>query len=136
MNIRDVWECYWNVVQYEMTRNFVLKFLTLRIYYKITWFYLIFSLLRLQLRNLDYATRLEIISDVVSERHVAEKFRYHIGFFRIGNTDTTLVFSDTTSEFFRYVPFPIPHRKLFLTVHDYGITWMSSNILRERPHNT
>jgi hypothetical protein len=25
------------------------------------------------------STRLEIISDVVSERHVAEKFLYHIG---------------------------------------------------------
>ncbi len=94
----------------------------------------------------DLYTRLEIISDVVSERHVAEKFRYHIG-----NTDTTSVFSDTTSifrmwyrkkpmwyryfrcgigknrcgigisdvvsELFRYVLFPIPHRKLFLTVH-------------------
>ncbi len=26
-----------------------------------------------------FSTRLEIISDVVSERHAAEKFRYHIG---------------------------------------------------------
>ncbi len=41
----------------------------------------------------NICTRLEIISDVVSERHVAEKFRYHIG-----NTDTTSAFSDTTSE--------------------------------------
>jgi hypothetical protein len=39
------------------------------------------------------STRLEIISDVVSEK------------------------TDVVSEFFRYVPFPIPHRKLFLTVH-------------------
>jgi hypothetical protein len=72
------------------------------------------------------------------KRHVAEKFRYHIG-----NTDTTSVFSDTTSVFsdttslfpmwyrkkpmwYRYFrcgigifplrAFPIPHRKLFLTV--------------------
>jgi hypothetical protein len=48
-----------------------------------------FSLDRCQ----QYYARLEIISDVVSERHVAEKLRFHIG-----NTDTTSVFSDTTSE--------------------------------------
>ncbi len=66
--------------------------------------------------------RLEIISDVVSERHVAEKFRYHIGFFRyhircgIGKNRCGIGISDVVSEFFRYVPFPIPHRKLFLTV--------------------
>ncbi len=42
---------------------------------------------------LDFSgTRLEIISDVVSERHVAEKFLC-----QIGNTDTTSVFSDNTS---------------------------------------
>jgi hypothetical protein len=57
-------------------------------------------------------TRLEIISDVVSERHVAEKFRYGIGKNRCG-----IGISDVVSEFFRYVPFPIPHRKLFLTVY-------------------
>ncbi len=27
------------------------------------------------------------------------------------------IISDVVSEFFRYVPFPIPHRKLFLTVY-------------------
>jgi hypothetical protein len=51
--------------------------------------------------------RLEIISVRVSERHVAEKFRYHIG-----NTDTTSVFSDTTSEI------PTPHR-FFSTPRKY-----------------
>jgi hypothetical protein len=51
-------------------------------------------------------TRLEIISDVVSERHVAEKFRYHIG-----NTDTTSVFSDTTSEVLGTSVFPMWYRK-------------------------
>ncbi len=53
-------------------------------------------------------TRLEIISDVVSEKARSgkipiphRKYRYHIGFFRyhIGNTITTSVFSDTTSVF-------------------------------------
>jgi hypothetical protein len=92
-------------------------------------------------------TRLEIISDVVSEKARSgkipiphRKYRYHIG-----NTDTTSVFSDTTSVFsdttseipipHRFFPilhryfrcgigifplraFPIPHRKLFLTVHE------------------
>jgi hypothetical protein len=59
----------------------------------------IFQLVK-YIMNLSFRTRLEIISVRVSERHVAEKFRYHIGFFRyhIGNTDTT-------SEI------PIPHRK-------------------------
>jgi hypothetical protein len=46
-------------------------------------------------------TWLEIISDVVSERHVAEKFLYHIGntdvvaekfLYHIGNTDVVSVF--------------------------------------------
>jgi hypothetical protein len=125
---------------------------------KLTWVILHIKQCRLDLKNEwisnsiwmddfpNLVARLEIISDVVSERHVAEKFRYHIG-----NTDTTSVFSDTTSEipkwyrkkpmwyryfpmwyryfrcgigisdvvseYFRYVPFPIPHRKLFLTVY-------------------
>jgi hypothetical protein len=47
-----------------------------------------------------FVSRLEIISDVVSEKARSgkipvphRKYRYHIG-----NTDTTSVFSDTTSE--------------------------------------
>jgi hypothetical protein len=44
--------------------------------------------------NFDLATRLEIISDVVSERHVAEKFRYHIG-----NTDVVSEKTDVVSVF-------------------------------------
>ncbi len=34
----------------------------------------------------------------------------------IGKNQCGIGISDVVSEFFRYVPFPIPHRKLFLTV--------------------
>jgi hypothetical protein len=62
-----------------------------------------------------FYARLEIISDVVSEKHVAEKFRYHIG-----NTDTTSVFSDTTSEILNTELFLTVWR-LFLKSNDYGV---------------
>ncbi len=53
----------------------------------------LFELFQLFYEKLKFSTRLEIISDVVSERHVAEKFRYHIG-----NTDVVSEKTDVVSE--------------------------------------
>jgi hypothetical protein len=73
-------------------------------------------------------TRLEIISVRVSEKARSGKFRHHIEtkwFFLTPHRKRCFI-SDVVSEktvkfrcgvgIFRYVPFPIPERKLFLTV--------------------
>ncbi len=64
--------------------------------------------------------RLEIISDVVSERHVAKKFRYHIG-----NTDITSVFSDTTEIPMWYRKKPMWYRKKPLWYRIFSATCLS-----------